>query len=52
MHFAVKVCEFDDLPGQVRDSIAYLQINRLDILPLMKSESTEGILNFPIENGS
>ena len=50
-HFAVSVCEFDDLPGQVRDAITYLQINRSDILSLMESEGAEGVLDFPTENG-
>ena len=49
-HFVVSGCEFNDLPGQVRDAIAFLQINRSEISSLMESEGSEGALDFAVEN--
>ena len=49
-HFAVSVCEFTDLPGQVRDALTFLRMNRSDILSLMESKGAEGVLDFPIEH--
>jgi hypothetical protein len=48
-HFQVSKCDFDDLPGQVREAAAYLISNRAELASLMSAPAASAVLDFAVE---
>jgi hypothetical protein len=48
-HFQVSECDFDDLPGQVREAAAFLSSNRAEIASLLSAPAASGVLDFAVE---
>ena len=48
-HFSVSGCDFDDLPGQVGDAQAFLNVHAADVALLMRSAQADGVLDFAVE---
>jgi hypothetical protein len=48
-HFDVSGRDFDDLPGQVNDAIAFLRSNATDLKLLLSAVGAEGVLDFAVE---
>jgi len=48
-HFAVSDRGFDDFPGQLRDAMAFLAGNVVEVTSLVHSEEMAGVLDFAVE---
>lgn len=48
-HFQVSECDFDNLPGQVRDAVSFLSLRRHEIAALMAASTASGVLDFAVE---
>jgi hypothetical protein len=44
-HFSVSACDFDNLPGQINDAIAFLRASAADVTLLMSAVGGEGVLD-------
>jgi len=48
-HFQVSQCDFDDLPGQVRDATTFLSLREAKVAELLAEPGASGVLDFAIE---
>jgi hypothetical protein len=48
-HFLVSEASFDDLKAQIKDTLAFLQLHRADMVLIMGKSGANGVLDFAIE---
>jgi len=51
-HFQVSKCDFDNLPGQVKEATVFLNTNRDELSALLAAPTAAGVLDFAIETSS
>jgi hypothetical protein len=48
-HFQVSGCDFDNLPGQVKEATAFLNTSRVELSALLAAPAASGVLDFAVE---